>query len=121
MLESKYSAPEFDLYGDRHQPDGDGSWPAPASTMPVAATVSLPGSKSLTNRELVLAALADSPSLLRSPLHSRDSQNMVEALRALGATITEMGATGSFGPDWRHHARGTDRRRRRWTADSPAR
>ncbi|MET0933623.1 MAG: 3-phosphoshikimate 1-carboxyvinyltransferase [Mycetocola sp.] len=100
MLESKYSAPEFDLYGDRHQPDDDGSWPAPVASTPVTATVSLPGSKSLTNRELVLAALADSPSLLRSPLHSRDSQNMVDALRALGATITESDATGSFGPDW---------------------
>ncbi|MET1053336.1 MAG: 3-phosphoshikimate 1-carboxyvinyltransferase [Mycetocola sp.] len=100
MLESKYSAPEFDLYGDRNQPDDDGSWPAPVSAGPVAATVSLPGSKSLTNRELVLAALADSPSLLRSPLHSRDSQNMVDALRALGATITETDATGSFGADW---------------------
>lgn len=101
MLESKYSAPEFDLYGDRHQPDGDGSWPAPVSSSPVAATVSLPGSKSLTNRELILAALADGPSLLRSPLHSRDSSNMVEALRSLGATITETDATGAFGPDWR--------------------
>jgi 3-phosphoshikimate 1-carboxyvinyltransferase len=100
MLESKYSAPEFDLYGDRHQPDDDGSWPAPVAPAPVVATVSLPGSKSLTNRELVLAALADSPSLLRSPLHSRDSQNMVDALRALGTTITESDATGSFGPDW---------------------
>ncbi|MET4639020.1 3-phosphoshikimate 1-carboxyvinyltransferase [Mycetocola sp. 2940] len=100
MLESKYSAPEFDLYGDRHQPDDDGTWPAPVASTPVTATVSLPGSKSLTNRELVLAALADSASLLRSPLHSRDSQNMVDALRALGATITETDATGSFGPDW---------------------
>ncbi|MET0480657.1 MAG: 3-phosphoshikimate 1-carboxyvinyltransferase [Mycetocola sp.] len=100
MLESKYSAPEFDIYGDRHQPDDDGNWPAPVASAPVGAIVSLPGSKSLTNRELVLAALAESPSLLRSPLHSRDSQNMVEALRALGATITETDATGSFGPDW---------------------
>lgn len=100
MLESKYSAPEFDLYGDRHQSDDDGSWPAPVAGSPVASTVALPGSKSLTNRELVLAALADSPSRLRAPLHSRDSQNMVDALRALGATISETDATGSFGPDW---------------------
>ncbi|WP_411722122.1 3-phosphoshikimate 1-carboxyvinyltransferase [Mycetocola sp.] len=100
MLESKYSAPEFDIYGDRHQPADDGSWAAPVAAGPIVATVSLPGSKSLTNRELVLAALADSPSLLRSPLHSRDSQNMVDALKALGATITETDATGSFGPDW---------------------
>ena len=40
-----------------------------------------PGSKSLTNRELVLAALADGPSTLRAPLWSRDSELMVEGLR----------------------------------------
>ena len=99
MLQSQYSAPEFDIYGDSHQPANDGPWPAPVSAGPIDAVVSLPGSKSLTNRELVLAALADSPSLLRAPLHSRDSQNMVDALRALGTTITEADATGEFGSD----------------------
>ena len=34
------------------------NWPAPISTSPIVATVSIPGSKSLTNRELVLAALS---------------------------------------------------------------
>lgn len=74
-------------------------WPAPFATRPVNATVTVPGSKSLTNRFLVLAALADGPSRLRAPLHSRDSALMIEALRQLGATITEVPGDGAFGPD----------------------
>ena len=74
-------------------------WPAPFATRPINATVTVPGSKSLTNRYLVLAALADGPSRLRAPLHSRDSALMIEALRQLGATITEVPGDGAFGPD----------------------
>lgn len=74
-------------------------WPAPFASRPVNATVTVPGSKSLTNRYLVLAALADGPSRLRAPLHSRDSVLMIEALRRLGATITEVPGDGAFGPD----------------------
>src|SRR5215207_10823791 len=74
-------------------------WPAPFASRPVDATVTVPGSKSLTNRYLVLAALADGPSRLRAPLHSRDSALMIEALRHLGATITEVPGDGAFGPD----------------------
>jgi 3-phosphoshikimate 1-carboxyvinyltransferase len=74
-------------------------WPAPFASRPVDATVTVPGSKSLTNRYLVLAALADGPSRLRAPLQSRDSALMVEALRQLGATITEVPGDGAFGPD----------------------
>lgn len=66
-------------------------WPAPVATHPVHATVTLPGSKSATNRALVLAALATGPSVLRRPLVSRDSNLMVEALRGLGATLTTRG------------------------------
>ena len=62
-------------------------WPAPTAAGPVAATVRLPGSKSLTNRYLVLAALAASPSRLRAPLRSRDTRLMAAALRALGTDI----------------------------------
>lgn len=62
-------------------------WPAPLASRPLNAVVALPGSKSLTNRELVLSALADSPTLLRAPLHSRDSALMIEALRSLGVGI----------------------------------
>lgn len=81
-------------------PAGGGPhWRAPFADRPVDATVTVPGSKSLTNRYLVLAALADGPSRLRAPLHSRDSALMVEALRQLGATITEVPGDGAFGPD----------------------
>ncbi|HJV99807.1 MAG TPA: 3-phosphoshikimate 1-carboxyvinyltransferase [Arthrobacter sp.] len=74
-------------------------WPAPFASRPIDATVTVPGSKSLTNRFLVLAALADGPSRLRAPLHSRDSALMIEALRQLGASITEVPGDGAFGPD----------------------
>jgi len=74
-------------------------WRAPFAERPVDATVTVPGSKSLTNRYLVLAALADGPSRLRAPLHSRDSALMIEALRQLGASITEVPGDGAFGPD----------------------
>jgi 3-phosphoshikimate 1-carboxyvinyltransferase len=76
-----------------------GAWPAPTRTAPVHATVTVPGSKSLTNRKLVLAALADAPSTLIAPLHSDDSARMVDALRALGVEIEELPATGPYGPD----------------------
>lgn len=74
-------------------------WPAPQATSPIDATLTVPGSKSLTNRYLVLAALADGPSRLRAPLHSRDSALMVAALRHLGADIEEVDGEGDFGPD----------------------
>lgn len=79
--------------------DSGRHWPAPFAGRPVDATVTVPGSKSLTNRYLVLAALADGPSRLRAPLHSRDSALMIDALRQLGATITEVPGDGAFGPD----------------------
>jgi 3-phosphoshikimate 1-carboxyvinyltransferase len=60
--------------------------------------VTLPGSKSLTNRYLVLAALANSPSMLRAPLRSRDTLLMAQALRSLGARIEDSAQGGS--PDW---------------------
>ncbi len=65
-------------------------WPAPVANGPIHAEVALPGSKSLTNRELVLSAIASEPTLLVSPLKSRDSHLMVEALRNLGTQITEL-------------------------------
>jgi len=56
---------------------------------PVNAVVRLPGSKSITNRALLLAALADGVSSLRAPLHSEDTLYMRDALRDLGVTIDE--------------------------------
>jgi len=64
-------------------------WPAPSRTTPVDATVRLPGSKSLTNRYLVLAALADGTSRLRAPLRSRDTELMAAAIRTLGARVVD--------------------------------
>lgn len=99
MLISKYSAPDFDPYGDNRVDEPNTLWPAPVAVGPFTASVSLPGSKSLTARELVLSALADGPSLLRAPLHSRDTANMVEALRALGVSIVEKPGASEFGAD----------------------
>jgi 3-phosphoshikimate 1-carboxyvinyltransferase len=63
-------------------------WAAPVADGPVSALVPIPGSKSVTNRALVLAALADEPSVIRRPLSARDTLLMVEALhQTLGATI----------------------------------
>jgi 3-phosphoshikimate 1-carboxyvinyltransferase len=62
-------------------------WPAPTPRGPVQATVTLPGSKSLTNRALVLAALSDGPSAVRSALRSRDTLLMAAALGALGVEV----------------------------------
>ncbi|MGD8200173.1 3-phosphoshikimate 1-carboxyvinyltransferase [Ornithinimicrobium sp. W1679] len=78
------------------------TWAAPVARGPVDATVRVPGSKSLTNRWLVLAALAEGPSLLHDPLRSQDSRAMVEALRTLGAAVD-------------------DGRDDRWRVDPPAR
>jgi 3-phosphoshikimate 1-carboxyvinyltransferase len=73
-------------------------WPAPRARGPVEAVVSLPGSKSLTNRALVLGALADGPSVVRRPLVSRDTTLMVAALRALGCAIDPTGEDWAVTP-----------------------
>ncbi|GGP00174.1 3-phosphoshikimate 1-carboxyvinyltransferase [Nonomuraea glycinis] len=74
-------------------------WPAPVATGPIVASVSLPGSKSVTNRALLLAALADGPGVVRQALRSRDADLMVAALRALGTTLTPLAETSSS-VDW---------------------
>ena len=67
------------------------TFPLPPSPSPVEGEVVVPGSKSETNRALVLAALADGPSTLRGALESRDSSLMVAALEALGVEIRQDG------------------------------
>ncbi len=64
-------------------------WQAPLARGPVHARVPIPGSKSLTNRYLVLAALADGDSIIRRPLRSRDTVLMAGALRSLGADVRD--------------------------------
>jgi len=69
-------------------------WTAPLASGPVAATVRLPGSKSLTNRALVLAALSSAPTRISAPLRARDTLLMAAALGTLGVGVTD------DGPDW---------------------
>jgi 3-phosphoshikimate 1-carboxyvinyltransferase len=66
-------------------------WPAPVADAPVRATVRLPGSKSQTNRALVLASLGSAASTLVDPLRSRDTTLMAAGLRAMGAQIDDSG------------------------------
>src|SRR3974377_520084 len=54
---------------------------------PVRAEISVPGSKSITNRALILAALAEGDTTLEGALWSEDTQVMVEALRSLGFEV----------------------------------
>ena len=65
------------------------SWPAPTADGAVNAAVRVPGSKSMTNRALVLSALADGKSVVRHPLRSRDTSLMVDALRTIGISIDD--------------------------------
>ncbi len=65
-------------------------WRAPfRGNNPINAAITIPGSKSATNRALILAALAKTPSTLRKPLHSRDSALMISGLKAIGCAITQ--------------------------------
>ena len=73
-------------------------WPAPAVTHPIHATVRIPGSKSMTNRALILAALAASPSTIEGALLARDSQLAITALRQLGADVAVSGTTVYMAP-----------------------
>ncbi|MGH3414302.1 MAG: 3-phosphoshikimate 1-carboxyvinyltransferase [Marmoricola sp.] len=73
-------------------------WPAPHARGPVTATVELPGSKSLTNRALVLASLADGPSVVRRALRSRDTGLMAAALSRLGAAVDTHSADWAVTP-----------------------
>jgi 3-phosphoshikimate 1-carboxyvinyltransferase len=75
------------MQSPNYSPTGEKSWLAPTISHPLAGSVCLPGSKSLTNRELVLSALASGPSELIAPLESRDSALMIEALEKLGTQI----------------------------------
>ena len=88
-----------------------GSWPrqalpwrAPQAGGPVRARLRVPGSKSMTNRALVLAALAAGPTDILNPLQARDTLLMAGALRALGATVdtgTAGDSRGTGAAAWR--------------------
>ncbi len=77
-------------------------WSAPLAAAPVDATVALPGSKSMTNRALVLAATGEGPATIRHPLEARDTVLMADGLAALGTGIDRAGKTWSVRPGaWR--------------------
>ncbi len=85
--------------GPTHWPtDAPSDWPAPFRDTPLSAVVRLPGSKSLTNRYLVLAAMASGTSRLRAPLRSRDTLLMAQALRELGVEVTDADADWIIDP-----------------------
>lgn len=71
-------------------PSSTAGWRAPRAGAPVRGQVTVPASKSLTNRYLLLAALAEGPSVVVNPLHSRDSRLMLQGLQSLGATIEHL-------------------------------
>ena len=78
------------------------NWSAPfrsgltAASKPISATVTIPGSKSATNRALILAALATTPSRIRKPLSSRDTDLMVKGLQSLGCKIEQIKTDQGF-------------------------
>lgn len=76
-------------------------WPAPTTPVPVEATVAVPGSKSQTNRALLLAALAAEqgagPSTISGTLRSRDTELMIGALRTLGFRVDGAGTELTVG------------------------
>lgn len=74
----------------------DIAWEPPRAAAAVQASVLLPGSKSITNRALILAALARTPTVISGPLQARDTQLMAAAVQALGCCLEgneEPGAT----------------------------
>ena len=80
------------------------TWQAPTTASPVHATVTVPGSKSQTNRALVLATLAtaNGTSTITGALRSRDTDLMIGAVRTLGVTVegddTELTVSGGIAP-----------------------
>ncbi len=69
------------------------TWAAPHTVKPVVGTVTVPGSKSINNRALILAALSQRPSIIRNVLAARDSQLMIDALCGLGTKIETLEPT----------------------------
>lgn len=62
-------------------------WRAPVAHHPVQGVVQVPGSKSITNRALILAAIAETPSTITGALRSRDTELMARALRSIGIDV----------------------------------
>lgn len=89
----------MDAVHNRGREEQSSHWPAPTTQTPVHATVTVPGSKSQTNRALVLAALAapQGESTVSGALRSRDTELMLGALRTLGLSVTGDGTDLTIG------------------------
>lgn len=62
-------------------------WPAPTCDNAISKVIEIPGSKSLTNRWLLLASIAATPSRINLPLRARDTELMANAIRSLGSSV----------------------------------
>ena len=65
----------------------------PPLPLPIDRVWQIPGSKSITNRALVLAALADGTTRLEGVLESDDTRHMQQALAELGITVRKLSPT----------------------------
>ena len=74
------------------------SWAAPPAPGRLDATVPVPGSKSVTNRALVLAAQATGPSVIGDPLRGRDTRLMAAGLAALGVSVDQQATSWTVTP-----------------------
>jgi len=74
------------------------AWPAPRPDGPVTGQITIPGSKSISNRALILAAIADGPSTLAGLLAARDTALMRAALVSMGVGISEHEGTVTVTP-----------------------
>ena len=84
-------------------PSTQPSWAAPRALAPIRATVRIPGSKSATNRALILAALSEGPSTIHQALDARDTRLMVAALQSLDTRISVSEPTAVGNVDIRVH------------------
>ena len=80
--------------------DVEADWLTPAAGAAVSSTVRLPGSKSMTNRALILAALADDPTRVTGPLEARDTALMRAAITALGGRVEASAPEGGADAAW---------------------
>jgi 3-phosphoshikimate 1-carboxyvinyltransferase len=79
--------------------DVGADWLTPVALAPVDAVIRLPSSKSMTNRALALAALADSPTTIVGPLQARDTELMKAAIVAIGADVVTSGPAAGGEPE----------------------
>lgn len=78
-----------------NEKDANNLWKAPFSNNAINALVSVPGSKSLSNRYLILAAIGKKPVVLKGLLRSRDTELMINALSVFGVCCKSLSSDGT--------------------------